>query len=441
MKIKGLLALCNLVISILIYSGCHEKKDMTEVVKELNNQIIELPHKSPLTYSDQFIGNLHNWQDYEIVGLGEATHGTKEFFELKHRLFKYLAEQCDFKILAYEFSFRTSLRINDFVLNGNGTLDSLFIYESWIQDNYEVKDLIQWMRNYNKDKKEEQKVKFIGMDNQLDAFYPEKTIDCIKKYYPEILLLNNSLIEQILELKHIKYENITTEEYERRRDLFLKLKEVAQDYFEGRDINTIDYKITMHLIESLINSNQWLYNIYSGKKNNRDIDLANNVQWIKDTYNTKVTVWAHNAHVQNNPDYYPDGGASMGTYLKDYYGWDYLMVCTAFTKGKFIAVMEGPNGDTPPMICELYQNPPKGSVNELFDLADYKNFYLDVNSFNEKSKLNTHLDTLRPMLGVGDCYAGGPEPHYTDERITNLTSSTDVIFYFTDTKPVDLKER
>jgi erythromycin esterase len=39
-----------------------------------------------------------------IVGLGEATHGTREFFQLKHRLLEFLVTEMGFSALAMEAS-------------------------------------------------------------------------------------------------------------------------------------------------------------------------------------------------------------------------------------------------------------------------------------------------------------------------------------------------
>ena len=38
--------------------------------------------------------------DARIVSLGEATHGTREFFQLKHRLLEYLVAEKGFTVLA-----------------------------------------------------------------------------------------------------------------------------------------------------------------------------------------------------------------------------------------------------------------------------------------------------------------------------------------------------
>ena len=432
-----------LAVFLISCSSTNTSNNQKIINKELNQCIIELPRESPLLFTDRLIEGLFDWSNYSVVGLGESAHGAKEFFELKHRLFKYLVESQGFQVLAYEFSFRTSLKINDFVMNGNGTLDSLFAGELWVQDNYEVQDLIKWMYEYNLGKDENQKIKFVGIDNQLDAFYPEKTIDCIKYYFPKIISLNSPLIQEISSLEHIRYKKITTEEYKRREDIYLRLLNAANSYFKLNDGNgSLDQKLTIHLIESLLKSNEWLYNIYTGKKNNRDKDLAENLLWVKDCYNSKVAIWAHTSHVQNNPTFYGENQGSMGYYLRESLQENYLIVSTAFTKGKFKAVMEGPNGDTPPLDCEIVENPLPESINEIFHQAKSEIFSLDVSKIQPSSKLYSYLDTIRPMLGIGDFYAGTSEPHYlSPERKINLLKATDLVFYFSYTQPVRVHYR
>lgn len=412
-----------------------------KIVEELNKQIIELPKISPLKFSDQLLSSLHDWNNYSLIGLGEVTHGTKEFFELKTRLFQFLVKYCDIKVLAYEFHYRESLKINDYVLYGKGNIDSLFNGEMWIQDNNEVRKLVKWMLDYNLNKKESEKVKFVGIDNQIDAFYPEKTIAGIENYFPKLIEQNEALIDQILDLEHITYKKITHKEYKRRRDLFQKLLHTANTCISETKTSTgtVNHCIATHLIESLLNSNQWLYNIYSGGRNNRDEDMANNVLWAKNLYDSKVALWAHASHVQNNPNY-NDGEKSMGYYLRERYKENYLILSTAFSIGKFTAVMEGTDGkDTHPLICEINKNPPSGSINEIMHQAKHANYFLDIKKIQSEHHLNKHFDVVRPILGVGDWFEGSMDFHYsTSDRKINLMNATDLVFYFTNTHPVKI---
>jgi erythromycin esterase len=51
-----------------------------------------------------------------IVGLGEATHGTSEFFQARHRITEYLVREMGFRLFALETSQSAAHAINDFVL-------------------------------------------------------------------------------------------------------------------------------------------------------------------------------------------------------------------------------------------------------------------------------------------------------------------------------------
>src|SRR5216683_4606030 len=53
-----------------------------------------------------------------IVAMGEATHGTREFFQLKHRMLEFLVEKKGFTVFGIEANWPESLAINDYVLNG-----------------------------------------------------------------------------------------------------------------------------------------------------------------------------------------------------------------------------------------------------------------------------------------------------------------------------------
>ena len=55
-----------------------------------------------------------------LVALGEATHGTKEFFQFKHRMFEFLVEEMGFTVFGIEANWPESLAINDYVVNGTG---------------------------------------------------------------------------------------------------------------------------------------------------------------------------------------------------------------------------------------------------------------------------------------------------------------------------------
>ncbi|MCC7172353.1 MAG: erythromycin esterase family protein [Planctomycetes bacterium] len=61
--------------------------------------------------------------DATIVGLGEATHGTREFTTLRRRIVRYLATECGFDVLALEGNFAEGERLFELVRGAPGSLN------------------------------------------------------------------------------------------------------------------------------------------------------------------------------------------------------------------------------------------------------------------------------------------------------------------------------
>lgn len=115
--------------------------------------------------------------DARIVSLGEATHGTREFFQLKHRMLEFLATEMGFTIFSIEANMPEAYRLNDFVLNGNGDPAKLIqgMY-FWTWNTREVLDMVLWMREFNKSGKG--RVQFTGFDMQT----PNVAMDIVRDF-------------------------------------------------------------------------------------------------------------------------------------------------------------------------------------------------------------------------------------------------------------------
>jgi hypothetical protein len=59
--------------------------------------------------------------DASVVGLGEATHGSHDFFALKHRVFRHLVEEKGFCPFALEAPWSTGLLLDDDVVHARPT--------------------------------------------------------------------------------------------------------------------------------------------------------------------------------------------------------------------------------------------------------------------------------------------------------------------------------
>src|SRR5262245_2388592 len=100
-----------------------------------------------------------------IVSLGEATHGTREIFQMKHRLIEFLASELGFTIFSIEANMPEAYRVNDYVLHGTGDPKSLLqgMY-FWTWNTEEVLSMIEWMRQFNAAGKG--RIQFTGFDMQ-----------------------------------------------------------------------------------------------------------------------------------------------------------------------------------------------------------------------------------------------------------------------------------
>ncbi|HKP47786.1 MAG TPA: erythromycin esterase family protein [Pyrinomonadaceae bacterium] len=112
-----------------------------------------------------------------IVSLGEATHGTREFFQLKHRMLEFLASEMGFTIFSIEANMPEAYRLNDFVLNGQGDPAKLIkgMY-FWTWNTQEVLDMVLWMREFNKSGKG--RVQFTGFDMQT----PDVAAEIVREF-------------------------------------------------------------------------------------------------------------------------------------------------------------------------------------------------------------------------------------------------------------------
>lgn len=89
--------------------------------------------------------------DARVVGLGEATHGTREFFTMKHRLVEYLVTRMGFDLFAIEASMPHAEAIDAYVRGAEGdAADLLAGLGFWTWHTEEVRDLVEWLRARNR---------------------------------------------------------------------------------------------------------------------------------------------------------------------------------------------------------------------------------------------------------------------------------------------------
>lgn len=106
-----------------------------------------------------------------LVLMGEASHGTSEFYTYRAALARYLIEEQGFRFIAVEGDWPAAKRVNQYVKHREGgpdtaeeALEYFDRWPLWMWRNEEVVELIEWMRGFNEDRPAEDRAGFYGID-------------------------------------------------------------------------------------------------------------------------------------------------------------------------------------------------------------------------------------------------------------------------------------
>ena len=387
------------------------------LVDELNKHIFMLDGTSPSLGNNDlqplsFLGNSR------IVGIGEATHGTKEFFQMKHRIFKYLVENFGFKAFAFEADMGESIYIDKYVTDGVGNLEDLMVKKMlfWTWRTKEVETLLEWMRQYNTGKSESEKIHYIGVDCQVMTHQPDLLVEYFNRVKPDFVSTITPYLDMIKNMHNddytALYDYYSTITEGREQEIADSLNDML-NAVEGIQNELIskssefEYYTIRQLVVNLAQANEVIYSAtHSINHSIRDKYMADNALWASDVISPtkKIALWAHNAHIAKIDTL---GIESMGGYLKSYIQGQYQDICFSFSKGYFTAVSSAG------LSTQLLRVAPlKSSLNYIFFNAKYDNFILRTNEIPDTTDLGKFVVGLKPFIQVGASYDGDPSKYY-----------------------------
>ena len=280
--------------------------------------------------------------DARVVGLGEATHGSRELFQLKHRLFEYLVEQCGFTVLAFEAGFPEALDVEDYVVHGRGdAARAIGGMSSWPWMTQEVLALVEWMREYNRT--HARKVHFVGIDMQE----PYRALRDVLAYLRRVDAPAASRFSASLHMVTSRYDFLSLGPDELEGLLgeaeallaMLDAKRAAYITRSSTETWTRNRQLARVVVQSIT---MWIadYTDEEGREgsNLRDLAMADNLEWILETYpaGTKVAVWAHDDHVSKGS--WAPGWENLGAHLAERLGDALRVIGIFFDAGEFQAL-------------------------------------------------------------------------------------------------------
>jgi len=323
----------SLVNALKAYAVTLETDDPTATPNELQ----------PLR---EFLENRH------VVGLGEATHGTREFFRLKHRLIRYLIEELEFRIVGLEANFSETMAINEYVLHGEGSpVAALEATDFWIWTTEEVVAFLDWLRAYNRERPEEQRVVFYGFDTQFTSGPVRAVTDFLEAVDPATLeavqgglaLLEDGLRSESddLETKLDRGGSVIDElrdRFNRNEHQYIQATSSAAFELAHRHLRTLEQA---YIVNKKLHRDEepWIA---------RDEFMAETVSWILDYEDPEqIVLWAHNGHIRrgernDSPD---SNHLPMGHHLEETYGDGYYALGFDFGFGSFQAIADSEHSD------------------------------------------------------------------------------------------------
>lgn len=382
--------------------------------------------------------------DKKLVLLGEASHGTHEYYYWRDQISRKLIENHNYSFIAVEGDFASLYELNNYVKNREGAASSarevllkLDRWPTWMWGNEEVVALAEWLRAHNDQLPQEQKVGFYGMDvydewrskdmvleilrssnNQLYESV-KKQYECIRPYKGDSWGYANAV-----SLGRRSCDTATKDALELIKNNRNRLSNLNDDdYFYLLQNATVFHNAEKFYRKSITQED-------AASWNSRVTHMHNTVTDLLNLYgeNAKGIVWAHNTHIgdasftsMRNFDQ-----KNIGQLSRELHGSDrvFLIGFTTYM-GKVIAASSW----GAPMQEMTIPKATSKSVESKFHKTGLESFYL---IFDTEDRSDNQMKQVLGNRAVGVVY----NPHNDNRQFvpTILPLRYDAIIYFRETK-------
>lgn len=348
--------------------------------------------------------------DARIVGLSEAVHASTEPLEFRNRLFRYLVEEHGFEAIAIESGIVESRLLNDYVTEGQGTLQEAVAGGlSWGFDSFQQnQELVRWVKEYNDSLTYgTRKIQIFGFD--------------VSGSPANLAVARGHETAPLYALDYLRHvDPLAADDIRHRVQPFIPALESTDDYGILTRAERDSLSAAIADLVSLVQRNRVEYVAGSSERDYRwgeqaaiaarqvdawfrrmpddwrvsdgfewtedamrvrDRAMAENLDWILGHLapNGRVLVFGAVAHMAATPLLHVEGNDSppvvpFGLHIKSRYGDDFVSILNLVSGGE-IAICSGNS----PTIMTL-ESPPDNSVEALFSLLDSRHYLLDLRS-------------------------------------------------------------
>jgi erythromycin esterase len=351
-------------------------------------------------------------KDKQIIAMGDATYGTKESIQMKHRMFEFLVEEMGYRVLGIEADFAAVQVANDYILNGVGNaidVSKAINSSEWYAK--EIADLVEWMRKYNEDPNNKTSVKLYGF--VLGGTYEDKkmVLNYLKKVDESIFKEFKEKLRNLLVLKELDIDKVNIEKLRNIFGINKKefIEKTSKDEFEIVSqcleiiSQRIEYDIKMRASDVL------------GAQKLVENAIANNVKWILDYEsklgNDKIALWADNLQVNKSNGQYE----SMGEHLKNSFNEKYYSIAFEFYNGTFMAYPCDSKGNIVGEIKKFTLGKSiEDSISGIFEKTEIPLSFMDFKSASQEKNIKKWLSVVQ-KIHSSEVYDGIEEHLYRFE--------------------------
>jgi len=384
---------------------------MEQIINDLSDKI------EPLIIDD-IIDNID--ENKQFVLLGESTHGTKEFYEIRRDITKELIKNKKFNIILVENDWCNIYRVNRYISKfydsddrAIESLQDIKNFPLWTYRNNVIVNLIKFLKDWNLEQNIENQVYFLGIDcyHFFESYkwivHFLQLID--QKFYDQI----KSSIKFIEKFDDIQlYVNfiIKNNKMEYIQSLYDKILSIItwdkfDEYIKKCDELKIDKLNVISLeqnIEIMINSTEYFLKNYLEPPGSNSSWACRDSHWlttcmrlvekmpsVNNRNDNKFIIWAHNSHIGNalhtekgGIDFKKNELFNIGQYIKSVYEPDKSLLIGFLThKGSVTAANEWNQPSCKFIINDSIQESVEYIFYKICEKTKKKSFYLNFKKY------------------------------------------------------------
>jgi erythromycin esterase-like protein/hypoxanthine phosphoribosyltransferase len=407
--------------------------------------------------ANQYDALLEGIGDARVVLLGEATHGTHEFYRERAFITRRLIKEKGFAAVAVEGDWPDAYRINRFVRGGRGdetavdALQEFGRFPTWMWRNADVLDFVGWLRAYNEHQAPDQRAGFYG----LDLYSLHASVQAVLQYLDKVdpaeakrARHRYGCFDQFgAEMQEYAYATGFGLQPSCEREVIGQLMELHRRRLEyaSRDgrVAADDFFYAEQNARLVRDAEEYYRTMFAGRIESWNLRDRHMMATLHDLIeflerhrpNSRVVVWAHNSHLGDAraTEMAESGELNVGQLVREAYGSDAVLVgFTTFT-GTVTAATEWDG----PAHRRHVRPALAGSWEKLFHDAGVPRFLLPLRTADA---LASALSKPRLERAIGVLYIPESErrSHYFHARISE---QFDYVLHFDETRAVEPLER